>query len=251
MSVTCSKNFTLTIGSGRYLYWTLDEVSGVRVDKVLGITLADVAANNHSGYAYIAGAPGLFSNAVTVSNLGFLGGLFQAWIGMGVGEFSAALAHDGIGFSVFGWCKINALDIRFASINYNSVGHGSMELSFSSTSEFFRVYDDATSGQNELIGVPGTNLPVGAWFSFHMFYDGTAGKFGIQINNGAASFAAFTPVITPATAGALQFYILGNAACTTYQADEVLVRLDNRLTQAQCDYLYNGGAGRTWPITLP
>ncbi len=254
MSVTCEKDFEITVASGaRILYWTMEELVGNRVDEVEGVSLpvaGDTSPGNNSGRVVQVADPGLYGNGLHFSfnNPGWL----QSFVGSSLGYFGD-LKQDGNGFSVCVWLKINSLGNRFATIGYfggqPNPNHIDCFYHFLSGTTLFRTGDAAGNSENLAVAAP----PIGSWFMLHLFYDPTVANFGFSINNGAETYSGYSPVMAANLEGLVQAFQLGTTGFTPndWQCDEMLVRLDARLTPAQLTYLYNGGAGRTWPITLP
>jgi hypothetical protein len=93
-------------------------------------------------------------------------------------------------------------------------------------------------------------LPVGGgWHFFHFFFDPGSLDFGFSIDNGSKHYSGmgpFTWVATPS--GYIELFQVGSSSEDVY-IDELGFKFDKILTDAQVTYLYNGGAGRTWPLT--
>lgn len=255
MSTKCTKDYAITVTApaARYYYWTLDESGyGNRVDSVAGLTLTP-APHIGGGYVSLTSAAGKFSNAVRFENIVPIPGDLQQAVGPSVGPYLSQLAHDGNGFSLCFWIKINVLGDRVGYVLYFSqIQRGDISLMFSMYGMWVRCLDNDGINSEDVPIV----LSTGIWYFVHLFHDATLSKMGFSVNNGAETYASFTPTISSAVSGMVSLYQLGTWGGTgigpnDYLVDETIVRLDSKFTAAQLAYLYNGGAGRTWPLTLP
>lgn len=250
---TCTQDFQIEVVAPpvvpRWYYWTLDEAGDVaRVDSVAGLILTP-GAHMGGGFVSLTAAAGKFSNAVRFQNISPVPGDFAQTVGPLVGPYLNQLAHDGTGFSLCFWIKVNSFGTSLGYVDYKSVvQHGEIALKFTGTfGAYVTCMDDGEAHSEDLTVV----MIAGTWYFFHLFYNGTLNKMGYQIDNGAATYASFTPTITAATAGMVSLFQQGTGTPNDFLVDETIVRVDTMFTAAQLAYLYNAGAGRTWPITLP
>lgn len=253
MSTKCTKDYAITVTApaARYYYWTLDESGyGNRVDSVAGLTLT-AAPHIGGGYVSLTSDAGKFSNAVRFQNIHPVPGDLQQAVGPSVGPYLNQLAHDANGFSLCFWIKISLLGDGVGYVDYLSqLQRGEIALMFSKFGMWVRCKDN-NEVNNEDVPIV---LSTGTWYFIHLFHDTTLNKMGFSVNNGAETYASFTPTITAAVSGMVALYQSGFFSVlgpNDYLVDETIVRLDSKFTAAQLAYLYNGGAGRTWPISLP
>lgn len=247
-AMQCSMQFELDVGTADFYYWTLDEVGyGNRVDSVDGLVLP-AGAHIGGGSISLTSAAGKFSNATRFENIFPVPGDLQQSVGTYLGPYLPELAHSGTGFSLAFWIKINSFGTSVGFVDYfSNPQHGEILLQFTNAGAFVRCIDDG--------GVHLEDLPValvaGTWYFFHLFHDATLNKMGYSINDGAETYASFVPVITASAGGMVTLFQNGAGTPNDYLTDELIMRVDARLSAAQVTYLYNSGTGRTWPISLP
>lgn len=250
---TCTKSFTLTVPiAARWVHWPFEALdSGKLTDCISGVQEPFYVhvVPSRTEYAFV---PGRVNNA-----LHFFDGVGSVQVAMGIPATGlASLKHDGNGFSLCCWIYINntgdpnpvATDV--GSVAYYGdalVGNGEVRFWFNGTNTKFVARDQI---HNETINIA---LPsTGAWHFLHMFQDKVAGKMGIQWDMGAITYASFSVFQGPSTTGLVQVYEnSGGWISNDWIVDELSVRLDACFTPAQLTYLYNSGAGRTCPMTLP
>lgn len=223
---------TLTVDA----YWTLNEaVAGPRIDSVSALPLAD---NSFS----TPGVPALFSDGIPM-----IWNLYN-------GDFATANTPDlsfvvTTGFSVFGWFKINTEcnDGSFGPRMFLTLDGDILEIEFGNTfggqkNVFLTWFSDTDNGTINTAGVT-----VGAWHFFHAFYDATLQKVGISLDNGANTYDGTAVIYSNSINGLFQ--IFGSTGTNLNMIfDEIGIKTGGLLTPAQVAYLYNGGAGRTWPL---
>ena len=125
------------------------------------------------------------------------------------------------------------------------------------TGEGLAYLDLAINGDGIRLGSwgPTVTLPwapgVGAWTFLAVTYDQAAGAFALSVNDGAqtASGSGFTMAAFPYGYVVIEMNV-GDAELGM-SFDEFGHWGDKILTDAQISYLYNSGAGRAWPFTLP
>ena len=176
-------------------------------------------------------------------------------------------AHLGIqtanGWSVFGWFKVLhwADDLPFNTgwstapnltisneiiISWDPLGNGGFGANGPANSVQFSTQDN-----NFNVFQPTNFVPtIGQWYFFHFFFDGT--HVGYSINNGAPVLdLSGVAVFSPEASGDFsisQRWAKLDTATTSLIIDEVGLKLSRMLTPTEVTYLYNGGAGRTWPL---
>lgn len=250
-SPICRKTFVqqVTANAPVFRYWTLDETgTNSRIDSVNGDSL--VAFINRVSFDE---QPGLFGNALHLDTLsptdthggcGIMSSL-TTWINT---SYPLVDTPDN-GFSVAGWFKTITPRTPYSFLVLDIITDTddlfSVQLSVGSSSSFF--YIDANSDYDSIPTV----LPSGAWTFFHIFFDKSLGKAGFSINNGAESTHGSGLVCGTGTRYGLTMVSSGTFPLTEILWDEIIAVFNGKLTSAQVAYLYNGGAGRTWPISLP
>ena len=192
----------------------------------------------------------------TFSNIGFIGPYYTT---ARVEVTNNALFQDGNGFSFCFWLKVNSLNTLPAYIEYTKAGFFRVNLAF--TNAYAKCQANTGLSNSEEIALP---IPtVGAWTFYECYHDKVTGKMGVVINNGTDYPASYTPTILATVNGTFTIVTSTTDGLEPYNStfdatnaqdfivDEVLIRMDARLSVAQRAYLYNAGAGRTWPIALP
>lgn len=275
MSTICCKDLTIRVRSGppasaRFVYWTMEETGFAdRVDMVSSIHLTPRAECTGPSNAFVSGGlgiaaqPALYGNGFRIAkglpNQYILTGTYTTEAFLGMLSFNALMYHGGIGFSFCFWLKVNLLNTINASISYGRTPYILSSVIFNSASCIARLRDTNTHTEDVAIPIP----TAGVWTFYELFYDSSLAKMGCRINNTTDYFASFVPVFSPSPNGSFgiaqngfPFSVFTNPPhdatdVQDFTTDEVLIRMDARLTVAQRAYLYNGGAGRTWPIVLP
>lgn len=225
-------------------YWTLDEAAAgpnpvPRIDSVHSLALNDVSFGGQPG------VPALFSL-----------GLPRIWNSYN-GDFDTHgtnfLSYGGsAGFSLFGWVKI------IAGCNDGSFGPRMFLSNNSSADEIVVEFGNTFGGQSNVFiswttdtdsgqsNTPG--ISIGSWHFFHAFYDATLQKVGISLDNGANTYTG-TNVIFPSWPTG-EFQIFGSTGTNLNLIfDEIGIKMSRMLTSAEVTSLYNGGSGKTWPLT--
>lgn len=265
MSTSCQKALKLTVNSvpiGPDAYWTLDEAAGNRVDKVHAINLTP------GGGGLITAQPALFSNG-----LGF------AEKGAGVSNLATPVTANlriqtNNGWSWCFWFKVQdwappvpapwnqsptllwAGGATFAiTVIWDPVDTALFCQDGSVPNSVGFQFSD--NNLNLYCGVP-LVVAIGAWNFAHVFYDPVAAQCGYQINNGVrinapqGSGPPSAPLFAGPSANAnlifSQNWRLADTTNIPVIVDEMLFKLSRVLTPTEVAFLYNGGAGRTWPI---
>jgi hypothetical protein len=138
----------------------------------------------------------------------------------------------------------------FAVSKWNSTGNREQGLRYTSAADRLR-FDVSSTGadvvpvQANAFGSP----PIGQWIHVFVWHDSVANTINIQVNNGTINSASHTLGVFNSTAGFLigqRDDLLGNY--WDGRVDEVGF-WKRVLTADERTYLYNGGAGRTYPFT--
>lgn len=243
MSTSCTKAFTLKVNPAVVTaidaYWNLDEAAPDvdRVDSVTNLALQPTGPTD-------AGEPALIANGLHFS--GLFGG--QGY----VTPATAVLSHlSADSFSFWGWFRINS--------NGSGGGTGGPYISFQTDSKAFtiacgsgldpepvRVFINPGASHN--VDIPAT---IGDWHFFHLCWNSATQLFGYSIDNAAITYVAGAVALSNAAFGivTIQPVYFDNTGDLLF--DEIGITCTAMLTPTQQAYLYNSGAGRTWPITLP
>lgn len=237
----------------RFYYWTLEEGSGNFVDEVHAVEIDDAFQNPGNGSGNVIGdrVPGLFGNGVRLYWKGPGGGAlgnFQMTVGdTNANTADLALPATVNGFSMACWLKVDSLGTSYGSVGYVSTGSLSMMLNFAAGIGFYFRWTDTSHTEDLTV----TSPTLGTWFFLHLFYDATQTRFGYSIDNGAEILGTYAPTLVPSVKGGVFAWQLGLTTPNDYTVDEIALRLDTRFTPTEVTYLYNSGAGRTWPVTMP
>lgn len=247
--VSCSKEYTLTVDSSLIVaaYWAFSESgdSADRVDSVASVHLIP----NVTPSAFNS-APGKFANGFGFEENG--SGDFQNFNPI-VGEPTLRIQSSN-GWSVFLWFKINSWGLFWATeplIDFTQIGSPA-ELRIQTDS--FAAHQLDIFGSDDLHNSfsPTPFSPtLATWYFLHVFFDPILGQVGYSINNGAAVMDVTPMVFGARAAGNLQLFEAWGAGTTgniDVVIDEMGFKLDRNLTPAEVSFLYNSGAGRTWPL---
>lgn len=252
MSIACQKQYTLTVQAAAPTvdaYWTLQESGKLvnRVDNVHSIALVPNPNN------VMDATPGLFGNGLAFP---------ESTAIIPSGFSTAVVAPLGIqtagGWSIFGWFKVPHWDTNnwFNTptlelngeiiISWDPLGNGGFGPNGPANSVQFSTFDN-----NVNVFQPANFVPVvGQWYFFHFFFDGT--HVGYSINNGAPVFDLTGVAVFGAEPnGQLRVFadwVGVNSGTIDVILDEIGFKLSRMLTGPEVTYLYNGGAGRTWPL---
>lgn len=250
MSVSCEKSISIKVNSSAAptvdFYWTLDEAGTAanRVDKVAALPLFPSGVGN-----VITGAPALFNNGLAFIESG-------AFSSFDSGTDPQLAIQSSNGFSFFGWFKVLDWPVfpsyavekqfRFHNTLGPAIDNTMVWDSFNKHVEF-TFNDNAFNTYNLTDFVP----VVGTWYFFHMFFDPVGTVVGYSINNGPLVIGAPGAAYAANTNGIItlsQTWAVANSPTNSLLFDEFGVKLSRMLTAAEITYLYNGGAGRTWPL---
>lgn len=198
-----------------------------------------------------------------------------------------SLAYGGGGFDFCFWIKFAAfgaayvnpddsadyggssgrVELDYTLTNAPSEGSAQLRLLFTATDD--RFYDGINFGVLSINGGAGLTDDVAftpwvadTWHFIRWFFTGgsypTGGRSGLQIDNGSVHLTSSTIFLPAYTKAALQFNQSGNdylgefgdptAIAEEFVLDEFALAKGHVLSTAQASYLYNAGAGRTWPF---
>lgn len=249
----CTKEFSIVVapvesGLEPFDWWKMEEASGNRVGAVNGIILAEELFSGT-----ITGSPGLIGDGATFDKPGPFAPLLNTGI---VGTINHA---DGDGITLCGWARRVAgsfpAETRSSLFFFDDI----VGTTFKGGLEFLYVPGGVTAyvtAYDELafidVSTPFVSPGVGVWFFWCARFDPSTNRCSVRINGNAPVVSALALASMP-SAGFGQFvvrYADNVGAAATGQHDEVAA-YGTWLTEAQVDYLYNAGAGQTWPNTLP
>lgn len=241
---TCLKTFSLEVTSAVVLpleWWKLDEANNdPRVGSVNGIVL------NPFG---LSSAPGVIGNATQITGLGnptFDSGSANFFVS------NPALYYDGNGLTMLMWMKLTAgMAINGNQVSFPTLGGLVLKFTFNTVNLVVTV-NNAASSIIGTITVP--YVPSGSFEFIEVYYDPNASIVGLKINDGALvdTTSAVTGGVFPSISGGIAQIAATciNPGVQTGQFCEWAI-YPFVLSNAQTAYIYNGGAGRTWPVTLP
>lgn len=251
MSV-CTKSMSIVV-AGNYLFWKMEEASGNRVDSIQSVALVPFTT---VGGNTVTGPSGKILNGVLLTKV-------NGSVGTHVGLLTALtpkLAYTtGASFTIAGWARrtVSALgqpephlelNLYDDAIGSNLIATASLNEVLG-TAQFFILSNDPFGFDNVNVA---TGHAVGTFFFFALVFNGATGAISGQIDGGGLQTGAGGVSMNNCAAGTFQVQSSGPAPAVSNacQFDEIGF-WPLALTQAQVTYLYNAGAGRTSPITLP
>ena len=217
-------------------YWTADETSGNRADSVGSNTLTD---NNTVG-----SAAGVLSNAAqfVAANSEYLSHISNSDLQMG-----------DVGFTLSAWAKVTSTAaIQVIASKYNTTAdEREYALLFEDSPSRFtwRISTDGTSGALVNASVTPGTFSTSAFYHLLAWHDPDANLIGLSVNDG-------TPVTASVSGGSFvgsSVFALGALVAVSAGSlldgsiDEVGI-WKRVLTAEERTFLYNGGAGRTYPF---
>lgn len=231
--MTCEKNLSITInGPSDFQYWECEEAAGNRVDAVQSAPLVPFTAG--------AGSVNRVAGKINFGVQLLCPGADQAFIDQTVG--TGLTYTTGQGITLAGWFNYTALTDGTISFGFLLGARGLLFLGSTGLGGCF--LEDTSPFGITAIPTPST----GAWHFFVLEYvPGTGLRWEIDRNGAistraAAEFANGSNIILG--------FDLDDLIGTAWTFDE-LGFFPQVLTNAQKDYLFNSGAGRTMPIVLP
>lgn len=243
-SFTCTKQFSLTVDNIQPLdWWQMDEAgNGNRIGSVNGISLPC-----SSGTSSVAG--GKYGNATALNSQGA-----PANIDCSCGNTSApvsGLAYAGNGIDAFIW-----IDNPAGAINSDTT----LLLQFTDSGgtvvwAMRFIIDNQVGIEYDMTGGASGNIALAtsaAYRFFELYYDPSLTRLGLRINNGAVMDQWITVAAPAATAkGSISItYDRRTAGTSAANVCEMAV-YPAILNSTQRAYLYNAGAGQSWPNSLP
>lgn len=173
---------------------------------------------------------------------------------------SANLLYDGNGATAYGWIFFDngapAIQLMVHQYDFYDAGAvrvGLMGWEFNGFASLMTVYVQSFPGAYSefTFALAPTN---GTWMFYRLFYDHVTKQVGLQLDNGIIRRSTAGVVTLPASATGLvavmSFRATGALGANTAILDEVGF-FPRFHSDAQASFVYNGGAGRTWPFVLP
>lgn len=261
-SNTASIIFTSSSGSGPdpLAWWTLEETGNSnRVDAVNANILQDFSSGPQKA--------GIVSRAI--GKIGFATSMSISGSIFTNGNFNAAADLENIttinppdltsGFHYLSWVAFDTWDNNawYYIVNNTIDGPGiSMQVIWSSRLNQILIVQDINVQHTTDFSASFTPV-AGQFYFFNLFWDASDQKYGIQINNGAITKSSVAiPIVGAATDIFVDINLTqdgqgqGSGSNASIRVDEYAI-YGKKLNSGQTDYIYNTGAGRTWPFTLP
>lgn len=246
-SHSCSKLFnTNTDEVEPFDWWKLDEAaSNPRVGSLNGILLGP------GGSGSVSSVPGgKYGNATALNSTGTP--TFSTAFIYNTGAAVTDMAYEGNGVDAFVWLDIpnvsNSDTILYVAFHNNAgveVWHMSMTID-----NLVGISWEMTGGTTSGIQALGTSAN---YRLFEFYYDPDLGRLGVRVNNGAVFdqwVAAPTSMLNTVKGGLSVTYARRTAGTASADVCELAV-YPLILNSTQRAYIYNAGAGQTWPVTLP
>lgn len=178
---------------------------------------------------------------------------------LSMAAMTGLLAYGGGGISIVHWFSVNSLGYqnplgyfewigaeaggRIGNVTFKAMpvlAGGFVELRVASPSDELRT---------PVSGGPQPDFPWtdGEWHMLAVIYDDAAGVVKWSVDAGAwTSSETVTWAVPPCDSGSIQF--LRPTLSDSLGVDECGIWLGHALSDANVAYLFNGGAGRTWPL---
>lgn len=243
----------VTVGVEPVEWWAMEEPSGARVGSIQSIQLVPT---DIGGGIDIVGQPGVVGDAAT-----YIKGAFVPEFMLMVGEITTDLAYVlNTGITFFGWGRrttgtdphLQAFSPRLY-LYTDALGTqlvGSLSLEDGGVAGTARVI--ATNEFAFIDAAVSHPTVLGEKFFWCLQFNPDTHEASVSINAGVpvTSFPLALTEIPSAAYGQVQILFGGHFQAAECQFDETAVYYAF-LSQAQIEYLYNAGLGRTWPNTLP
>ena len=221
-----------------FLYWTMDNVdptSGDRIDSSQGVHLVPGTING----GVISSVAGKISNAAEL----YAPDNLLSSSGSTLSTALSSIPYTGNGVTLTGWLRASEPTVGATYRLYLTVA----ETTLPGPLGLFGAFD----GYNALYVQGSAETPISysadVWHFFVLEFNEAAGEISIQFDGGSATSLASTPPLT-------NFHFVvectGTSSTFTLALDEVGL-FPFVLTSAQKEFLYNYGAGRSYPFTLP
>jgi hypothetical protein len=168
-------------------------------------------------------------------------------------QVSGQMSYSGDGFSIAGWAFFDGTDPEELSgiiaLSWDPDSGAGAHIIFSGPDH---IHGDIYS-EFDLISASitmGAGIPYNQWFFVCLTYDPADEKARLWVN-GTTATSSGSMAVSPNYSSTAWAYAGGGVLNEAFfRTDEVAI-FPFPLTSAQVSYLYNGGAGRTWPLTLP
>lgn len=228
--MNCLKDYTIEVTSPltAVLYWTLNGPINSNHDEVTGDL---IVYNNVS--SFLSEVPAIQADGLDITGVGGF---------CTIQNQGPTLAYDGNGFSLAFWMRWGSAGTGNEGIFYqwDTSGLPGFFSWLVGTGEYHFTHSGGDTTGN-------TPLMSSDAFHFVVFtYDPVTGQLRMSVD-GAATSLISTPGVVPPLADPNAYFLAGNEEV---RYDEVAV-FPFPLNAAQIAYLYNGGTGRTWPLSLP
>ena len=251
--MNCEKPLSITITSTptvlNIAYWNLNDVNvNANVDQVSGDPV--IVSTGFPFGSSSSSVPALISRGVQWDATAFANGFDGL-----VYQQSNNIAYTGLGFSFAFWINIKSGPIAFTSDTalftyYPNIGDLTFKMEWTgtpSTPGGGMLTLNASTFPFELPGLNAWHLCVLVMTAAGDISASIDGAPLTLLGNGGAMPAQ--PLATAQLAIHLNIIFAGGTG-PMYLTDEVAF-FSGTLSDAQVAYLYNGGAGQTYPLTLP
>ena len=235
--MNCTKDYVIEITDSLMpsAWWPLNEVADPRVDSIGGVQLNSINA------AVIGSAAGLVSR----------GSVHQAVSPIVPANLrcnlAVGLANTANGFDLMGWFKYVSIGTQSLLVTYfrpPATGVVLVQPIPSSNQVEVDVFGDTLS---DFLFIPQV-IVAGQWYFYRVCYDPVTQKFGVQIGDtttlGALVESIAVPLAVTASGGIQLEEAFSPADSSMFDETGFFNR---KLTLAEVNSIWNGGAGRTFP----
>lgn len=260
MSISCEKSISINVLGGPSLYWSFEDTAPPPfVDKVQGLGISPV-------FGTATQVPGKIGNGVHLDGAQPFDSLGE--VGNG-GSGLTKVAYAGQGLTYITWFKIPLFSAlqnnpQILALQFRQI-IGSVFATVSAIWESFAggafgvVLDATAGGGGTLVAQqPAFTFGDNAWHFFAVVYDGTAGTLKYRfdasayVNNTVGPiwggiFTGQASYVLPALGFGKFAFLGGGGSNGDEYFDESGLWLSRKLSDAEIDFWYNGGAGRTFP----
>lgn len=227
MSVTCQKDFTITINQiAYYAYYKLDEatLSTALIDQVSGYTL-------NAGSWHMVSTPGKIGTAFDLgngTNTQFVNGPDAHWV-----------FHNS--FSLRVWIMINP---TFGVYHLFGTGVGDQWwITYIAGSGFIEFTVETTGGS---VWVDTDPLTPGVWHHLVFWFEQGVG-LGVRVDNVATNLSPTTDPIDDTMSATETLYLNNSHFIASGNAIDEIAIWDHKLTDAEITADWNNGNGVTYP----
>lgn len=231
----------MAVASQTQAYWAMQGANPLsQDDSVAALPLAKASGVN----GHFSNPPGLIGQCEEIHDVGAVTDELET-------PDDPILKFNGVGFTLIAWINFTLVapmlgvstfglsyDFDQNAINYNAslvnLGAGNWTATFNG----FPLLSRASAA---------------GWHFLVLTLDIGLARLGFDIDQTGAIFSPIAPPAPgPNVSGLIVAYVslINPAEEVIAQYDEVAL-FDRILTAAQLNYLYNAGAGRTWPVILP